>query len=67
MQSNLTSHPHTQKGKKHQLINMHKTRTVKRVNSYFPKSDHSATLINQSAEGAGGLGIIRSNKDGETE
>ena len=28
---------------------------------------HAVTKINQSAEGAGGLGIIRSNKVGETE
>ena len=33
----------------------------------FLYSTYAALFINQSAEGAGGLGIIRSHKVGETE
>ena len=33
----------------------------------FVEPDNTCSEKNQSAEGAGGLGIIRSNKVGETE
>ena len=48
------------------LRDIHKEKTNKKYSSN-DRFIWLLTNVNQSAEGAGGLGIIRSNKVGETE